>query len=62
MNILLYNDLNTQSVKKVFDKVVKQLQNNDFAGAEVKKMQNTINNLSSRIEEILNSNDCTNPK
>ena len=41
MNILLYNDLNTQSVKKVFDKVVKQLQNNDFAGAEVKKMQNT---------------------
>ena len=41
MNILFYNDLSYQSVKKNFDKVVKQLQNSDFAGAEVKKMQNT---------------------
>lgn len=41
MNILFYNDLSYQSVKKAFDKVVKQLQNSDFAGAEVKKMHNT---------------------
>lgn len=37
-DILTYNDLNTSTVKKQFNKVVNQLSNGDFISAEVKKM------------------------
>ncbi|MDA3893384.1 MAG: UvrD-helicase domain-containing protein [Salinivirgaceae bacterium] len=40
MNILHYSDLNYNKVKKQFAKIVSFLENNDFASAEVKKMQN----------------------
>lgn len=41
MEILELNDLKKSTVKKQFDKVVKNLQDNDFKSADVKKMQNT---------------------
>lgn len=41
MNILLYNELNTASVKKQFDKVLQNLKKGDFKSADVKKMANT---------------------
>ncbi len=41
MEILELNDLKKSTVKKQFDKVIKNLQDNDFKSAEVKKMQNT---------------------
>ena len=40
-NILLYNELNTASVKKQFDKVLQNLKKGDFRSADVKKMVNT---------------------
>lgn len=41
MEILIYNEIDLQGVKKTFDKVVEQLKKGDFASAEIKKMQNT---------------------
>ncbi len=41
MEILELNDLKKSTVKKQFDKVIKNLQDNDFKSADVKKMQNT---------------------
>lgn len=41
MDILYYSDLDYSKVKKSFAKVVEQLKNGNFAGAEVKKMTNT---------------------
>lgn len=41
MEILLYNEIDYSKVKKQFDKVLTQLRNADWAGAELKKMSNT---------------------
>jgi superfamily I DNA/RNA helicase/Txe/YoeB family toxin of Txe-Axe toxin-antitoxin module len=41
MEILYYNDLDDSKVKKTFAKVVEQLKDGNFRGAEVKKMANT---------------------
>lgn len=41
MDILLYNEIDTSKVKKQFDKILTQLRNGDWAGAEMKKMSNT---------------------
>ncbi|MEQ1746789.1 MAG: UvrD-helicase domain-containing protein [Saprospiraceae bacterium] len=41
MEILYYTDLDYAKVKKNFGKVVEQLKNGNFAGADVKKMSNT---------------------
>jgi len=38
--ILYLNDLNIQSVEKTYSKTLKQLQNGDFSGADVRKMPN----------------------
>lgn len=39
--ILFYNQLDSKSVQKSYDKVLQQLRKGDFAGADVKKMSNT---------------------
>ena len=41
MEILYYNDLDFSKVKKQFEKTVNQLKAGNWAGAEIKKMQNT---------------------
>jgi superfamily I DNA/RNA helicase len=41
MKVLLYNDIDSSSVKKQLAKVTEAFQRNDFKAAEVKKMQNT---------------------
>jgi AAA domain/Ankyrin repeats (many copies) len=41
MTILLHNDLNVMPVKRQFDKVLNNLQKNDFKSADVKKMVGT---------------------
>lgn len=41
LSILYLNDLNIQSVEKTYSKTLKQLQNGDFSGADVRKMPNT---------------------
>lgn len=41
MEILLYNEIDYSKVKKQFEKVLTQLRNGDWAGAELKKMSNT---------------------
>jgi UvrD/REP helicase N-terminal domain len=41
MEILLYNEIDYSKVKKQFDKLLAQLRNGDWAGAEMKKMPNT---------------------
>ncbi len=41
MTILLHNDLNVSPVKRQFDKVLNNLQKNDFKSADVKKMVGT---------------------
>jgi AAA domain len=42
MEFFLYNGINYSKVKKNFQKVVEQLRRGDFAGAEVKKLSNTV--------------------
>ncbi|MBL7814718.1 MAG: hypothetical protein JNL70_06905 [Saprospiraceae bacterium] len=41
MTILLHNDLNVSPVKRQFDKVLDNLEKNDFRSADVKKMSGT---------------------
>ncbi len=40
MEVLYYNELDFSKVRKQFEKVVTQLKNGDWAGADVKKIQN----------------------
>ncbi len=41
MEVLYYNDLDFSKVKKQFEKTVNQLKSGNWAGADIKKMQNT---------------------
>lgn len=41
MDILYYTDIDASKIKKQYNKVVAQLQNGNFSGADVKKMTNT---------------------